>query len=151
MSSKTKKKKPPSSDGAKACKHCERRSQEKLFDCSRCGLVFYCGKDCQKADWKDHRPLCIPKADRRPGAAEQAEDPQRFEGKDKCPICIEPIHPADGMNLTLPCKHVFHGLCVASLRVRADCSSVPPVPQRSSPGARRALQKSHRHHWGNRK
>ena len=133
MSSK-KKKKPPSSDGAKkACKHCE-RGQEKLYDCARCGLVVYCGKDCQQADWKVHRPLCIPKADRRPGAVEQAEDPQRFEGKDKCPICIEPIHPADGMNLMLPCKHVFHGLCVASLRVRADAQVCPMCREDLPPG-----------------
>ena len=33
---------------------------KKLFTCTRCKNVFYCGKDCQKADWKFHRQVCIP-------------------------------------------------------------------------------------------
>ena len=136
----SKKKKPPSGDEAKACKHCERSErEEKLSDCARCGLVFYCGKDCQRTDWKNHKPLCIPKADRRPaGAAEQVEGPQRFEGKDKCPICIEPIHPADEINLMLPCKHVFHGLCVASLR--SLDRAVSPAPTRQAPSPQLILR-----------
>lgn len=31
-----------------------------LHACSRCKCVFYCGKDCQRADWKRHKPLCQP-------------------------------------------------------------------------------------------
>ena len=120
----SKKKKPPSGDEAKACKHCE-REEKKLSNCARCGLVSYCGTDCQQADWKEHKLLCISKADRRPGAAEQVEDPQRFEGKDKCTICLEYIHPDDEMNLTLPCKHTLHGLCVASLRNKAVAQLCP--------------------------
>jgi TPR repeat protein len=26
--------------------------------CSRCRLVFYCSRDCQRADWKVHKPKC---------------------------------------------------------------------------------------------
>ena len=38
-------KNPPSSDG-------------KLQVCSRCRKVQYCSRDCQKADWKEHKVIC---------------------------------------------------------------------------------------------
>jgi len=32
---------------------------EDLKACGACKAVFYCGLECQKADWKArHRPLC---------------------------------------------------------------------------------------------
>ncbi|TDH67865.1 uncharacterized protein CCR75_007431 [Bremia lactucae] len=32
---------------------------DELFACSRCKCVFYCGKTCQRQDWKNrHRPMC---------------------------------------------------------------------------------------------
>jgi hypothetical protein len=33
-------------------------SSLKLFDCSRCKTVAYCGRDCQKVDWKTHKQEC---------------------------------------------------------------------------------------------
>ncbi|GMF11514.1 unnamed protein product [Phytophthora lilii] len=32
----------------------------KLKPCSRCKCVFYCGKPCQKKDWKRHKAFCQP-------------------------------------------------------------------------------------------
>lgn len=40
-----------------ACAHC--RTEEKLKKC--CGVVFYCGTECQKSLWKEHRNICKSK------------------------------------------------------------------------------------------
>ena len=32
----------------------------KLLKCTRCKAVAYCGKECQRADWKKHRMECKP-------------------------------------------------------------------------------------------
>ena len=43
------------------CAHClcKKDSAEPLVRCS-CQAVSYCNKDCQKADWKHHKPACPP-------------------------------------------------------------------------------------------
>ncbi|KAJ7198767.1 hypothetical protein GGX14DRAFT_699938 [Mycena pura] len=33
-------------------------STSQLNGCSACHSVFYCGKTCQKRDWKRHKPFC---------------------------------------------------------------------------------------------
>jgi hypothetical protein len=37
------------------CKKAEIRSQLLFPSCSRCQMTFYCGKECQKANWKEHK------------------------------------------------------------------------------------------------
>ncbi|KAI0750189.1 hypothetical protein C8Q80DRAFT_676537 [Daedaleopsis nitida] len=32
--------------------------KRELFNCSRCRSVTYCSKECQRADWKKHKPIC---------------------------------------------------------------------------------------------
>ena len=32
----------------------------KLLTCSRCKLVRYCSAECQRKDWKSHKPRCQP-------------------------------------------------------------------------------------------
>lgn len=38
----------------------EARVQE-LRACGRCGSIFYCSEECQRADWKSHKKVCKPK------------------------------------------------------------------------------------------
>jgi hypothetical protein len=45
------------------CRHCNNSDftasfQLKLMACSKCQQAFYCSKECQKADWKKHKPQC---------------------------------------------------------------------------------------------
>ena len=106
------KKKPSSSDDDRACANCE-RTNPKMSSCARCGLVFYCGKDCQGAHWKDHKLLCIPKADRVPKPVESSQKPpgaQRpaKDDQEECAICLDPL-AEDGSTLALPCGMPFTG------------------------------------------
>jgi len=47
---------------ADRCACCGRGHEEgkKLKPCSRCKLVFYCGGECHKKDWKGHKASCTP-------------------------------------------------------------------------------------------
>ena len=44
---------------AAKCAHCGAAAEQR---CAGCSVPFYCGRQCQKADWKKHRPLCQPLA-----------------------------------------------------------------------------------------
>ncbi|KII86013.1 hypothetical protein PLICRDRAFT_178309 [Plicaturopsis crispa FD-325 SS-3] len=40
------------------CTKLERRDLVKLQTCSRCSITPYCGKSCQAAAWRVHKPVC---------------------------------------------------------------------------------------------
>ncbi|KAI0692464.1 hypothetical protein C8T65DRAFT_669582 [Cerioporus squamosus] len=41
------------------CNNCYVSGEQKqLFSCSRCKSQAYCSRECQKADWKNHKPIC---------------------------------------------------------------------------------------------
>lgn len=42
------------------CSHCHKQV-EVLNRCSACKSVAYCGKECQKEDWKNHKAVCKAK------------------------------------------------------------------------------------------
>ncbi|KAJ7481653.1 hypothetical protein FB451DRAFT_133796 [Mycena latifolia] len=42
------------------CAKCSKEDDETLQRCSRCKNTIYCSVDCQRADWKSHKPLCVP-------------------------------------------------------------------------------------------
>ena len=43
--------------GAAACAKCN-RADKKMKLCSKCRMMTYCSAECQKADWKKHKPNC---------------------------------------------------------------------------------------------
>ena len=58
-------------DVSDCCKWCE--ASPVVLRCSRCLLVKYCDDDCQRQDWKKHKPHCITKEEqaRRKGLSEE--------------------------------------------------------------------------------
>jgi hypothetical protein len=51
-------------NGFDECKTCDKCGKEStLHKCGGCGTKYYCGKDCQKADWKNHKEACKKKSD----------------------------------------------------------------------------------------
>jgi len=43
-----------------ACNAAKCKSDDAVYVCSKCGLARYCSRDCQRADWKRHKPTCKP-------------------------------------------------------------------------------------------
>jgi hypothetical protein len=37
---------------------CKEAATAQFKTCQQCKVTFYCGKACQKADWKAHKKLC---------------------------------------------------------------------------------------------
>lgn len=67
----------------RTCALCKNSSN--LQRCGRCFRVFYCSKDCQRGDWRNHRDLCQQVT---------AQAAKAYEGKMKCrsvPVCIVKI------------------------------------------------------------
>ncbi|KAF9553408.1 hypothetical protein CPC08DRAFT_713785 [Agrocybe pediades] len=44
----------------KQCQHCFKRDTDvnKLLTCSKCKRFYYCNTECQRANWKEHKPIC---------------------------------------------------------------------------------------------
>lgn len=50
-------KKEEEGEGENKCAYCN-QSEEKLFQCTGCRSVKYCGKSCQRSDWTNHKTVC---------------------------------------------------------------------------------------------
>lgn len=46
-------------DSPGICSGCFKPSA-KILKCTRCKHVVYCSPECQKLDWKEHKPICDP-------------------------------------------------------------------------------------------
>ncbi|THH31046.1 hypothetical protein EUX98_g3139 [Antrodiella citrinella] len=56
---------------AKLCRSCGlSEPQVKLFRCSACLHIYYCSKECQKANWKHHKEACKEVAQSKAHAAQ---------------------------------------------------------------------------------
>ena len=42
------------------CGHCKQK-KERLLTCTGCKSIKYCGSECQRADWRNHKSLCKEK------------------------------------------------------------------------------------------
>ena len=49
-------------DESPACANCKKTATAanlaSLKACAKCKTTQYCGRDCQKADWKTHKKVC---------------------------------------------------------------------------------------------
>ncbi|KAF8906810.1 hypothetical protein CPB84DRAFT_1769725 [Gymnopilus junonius] len=45
---------------AHKCSVCRRKGNPRLKECTGCKKVRYCSAECQKKDWKTHKPKCKP-------------------------------------------------------------------------------------------
>ena len=67
------------------CSFCGKQGPKKLRKCTRCGKAQYCGIECQKKHWKDHKKVCrkheppIGSQDRNTDAAETQDSPEPGE------------------------------------------------------------------------
>ncbi|KAF7306265.1 MYND-type domain-containing protein [Mycena indigotica] len=48
----------PVLEAMESCSVCEEGGKPNLLRCSRCTRVFYCSQECQRKDWKEHKPDC---------------------------------------------------------------------------------------------
>jgi len=56
---------PTKPSGLKMCPNCDKPATR---TCSQCKIVGYCSRDCQKAQWKEHKKICIPASSRASGS-----------------------------------------------------------------------------------
>jgi len=140
----SKKDKGASNPEASECANClaQESDDTMLSNCSQCGMVLYCSKDCQRAHWKaNHKHHCVSKADRAPASSM----PTRMRPSDgdlrplECPVCFDPL--AEGNLCTLPCSHTFHAACVEGLR-KFGIKQVCPMCRMELPSGPQKLEEA---------
>jgi ankyrin repeat protein len=40
------------------CNHCDTTTSRAMYKCGVCRTTYYCDRECQKADWQRHEPVC---------------------------------------------------------------------------------------------
>ena len=58
---------------SKQCSACGKTDVE-LMRCAQCKLTFYCGQDCQKKHWPEHKQLCKETAKAKQGEKPNAKN-----------------------------------------------------------------------------
>jgi tetratricopeptide (TPR) repeat protein len=99
---------------SRACIECDggcgRRNASKR--CSKCRTVYYCSVDCQRRNWAEHKPYCIPIEGMRQrvsgiGAVVPEESSAALAVNTDCGICL-----AEPMTKPVVLKECRHGFCV---------------------------------------
>ncbi len=101
-----------------SCANCGEQA-EKLLRCTRCKGVRYCGRECQKAHWSQHKQHCLA-----PKIATRCQ-----ECDHQCVICLESLTNP----VTTTCEHTFCQDCLtghfnANGRNCPICRADVPVP-----------------------
>ena len=61
---------------------------EKLQNCSRCSGARYCGKDCQRKDWKRHKPMCQKLSEQHKTWRTETEEKRSCLSNDFSDLCL---------------------------------------------------------------
>jgi hypothetical protein len=82
----------PSKQCSTQCRYCDSHEGQnggKLRACTGCNVVRYCGRDCQKKDWKYHKPNCLLLRNNPKGDC----NPRKKSDRWKLPFRTVPQHP----------------------------------------------------------
>jgi len=69
---------PQQADDNQPCEHCGKPGA--TARCARCRGAVYCGRACQRAHWRSHRPACRVRAAATAAAAEDAKREAMWHG-----------------------------------------------------------------------
>ena len=98
------------SSETKECSNCAMVEGEgvTLRGCSRCKVVFYCGKVCQTQHWKQggHKRYCVAVSERTVGSTQSAAATDN-----DCSICLEEMTSESGVT-SMSCGHALHARCL---------------------------------------
>ena len=96
------------SSETKECSNCAMVEGVTLRGCSRCRVVFYCGKVCQTQHWKQggHKRYCVAVSERTVGSTQSAAATDN-----DCSICLEEMTLDSGVT-SMSCGHALHARCL---------------------------------------
>ena len=83
--------------------------------CSKCHTSYYCSKECQKKDWKEHKQKCTDIHQIREGIKNLGNDVDQFQEREAlntiCPICLE-----EPMKSKVALNDCGHAMCVRCIQ-----------------------------------
>ena len=82
----------------KMCRYCGNSEHSQAFQnslllCGKCKQAYYCSKDCQKADWKQHKKVCVPAKKSETKRVEQIQNMlMTFSNQQYVHIMVKMVH-----------------------------------------------------------